>query len=162
MDSTPLEFSQFGEPASHCLLYPRLIRHLITLRADPQQLPRGCAIGLPPLRQSASKHLQIFLLRLIRFSLKMDRREPADNALLAVVEIVPVQHPASSIEDLDPMGTLDGSFLEGKDGSIVVEGVLLDGREGTHLGLVLFLSEEEVLLLLADLLTEQVFECVPL
>jgi hypothetical protein len=128
-DSMTLEFS-----------HSRLIRHFITLRTNPQQLPRGCAIGLPPLGEPASKNLHIFLLGLISLSLEIASREFSDETLLAV-EIVPVQHPTSRIEDLDSIGTLDRVFLEGKDRSIVVEGVLLYGRQGTHLGLVLFLCE---------------------
>lgn len=102
MDSVSLELSQFGEPAAHCLLDPRLVRHFIALRANPQQFPRGCAVGLPTLGQASSKHLQILLLRLVSFSLQVGRRELAEKTLLAV-KVVPVQHSASSIEDLDSM-----------------------------------------------------------
>lgn len=103
MGSMSLEFSQFGEPASHYLLNPGLVCHLIALRANPQQFPSGRAIRLPPLGQSASKDLQIFLQRLVSFSLEMASRELAEEALLAVVEIVPVQHSTSCIQDLDSM-----------------------------------------------------------
>lgn len=104
----------------------------------------------------------MFLLWLISFCFEIGRWQLGNQTLLAMVDVVPVQHTTSSIEDLDSMVTLDGSFFEGKDGSIVVKGVFLDGRESTHLGIVFFLSKKEVLLLLTYLVAKQLFKDITL
>lgn len=160
-----LNFSQFDKLPPNGLLYFALIGQLIRFGTNSQELSCGVSIGLPPLRKIPFQALRvspILLLRLLHLGLEVRAVQLGNDALLAMLNELPIDQPACCVQDFYPVRGLQRGLFEGEDRAVVVERELLNRGEAALPHLQLLLVEVQILLVLGELLPQDLLKDIAL